>query len=65
MGNAYLNSVNNATSMSRSKPQVDVNALLQRAKQRYGNNVMGISNDPNKLTAYAKQHGGKVIKVQL
>jgi len=44
--------------------QFDTQTLLKNAKAKYGQGVVAMSNDPNKLSDYAKK-GMKIIKITL
>lgn len=47
--------------MARRK--ADIGSLVSFAKQKYGNKVIAVANDPNKLTEAAKKYGGKIIRI--
>ena len=45
---------------SGASPTIDAKALLGQVRERYGNNIIGISSDPEKLKALGR---GRVIKI--
>lgn len=51
-----------ATPTRGASPVVDAKALLKQIREKYGNRIIGISSDPEKLRALGR---GKVIKITI
>lgn len=59
---SFSNTILNALGKSQTSGKYDQSTLLKNAKAKYGNGVIGLTNDPNKVAEYQKK-GYKVQKM--